>query len=413
MSPIYDRLETNIPRGLMGFSDLDWPEDCQLFPKHETVLEYIERYAEDVKHLVRFRTQVVDVRLDDQERWVVETQTSSPNRRREVREQTFDAVLVANGHFNVPFIPSVSGIESWNKSYPGSITHSKFYRTPKHYDGKKTIVVGNSASGVDIGAQISTACRLPLLQSEKSESYFQPDPCATILQKREITEYIVQDRSIRFKDGSVESGIDAIVYCTGYFYSFPFLNSLDPPVVTTGDHVENTYQHIFYRPHPTLAFAVLNQKVIPFPIAEAQSAVIARVWSGRLNLPSEAEMADWEKRAMQEAGEGKNFHVLKFPKDANYINEMHRACGTASLARQKPLWNGDGKREVYGSGNSVGKEPPYWGEKEYWTRERFPAIKRAFQNFGERRHTKRTLEDVGFDFEAWKREQNEDAKSFV
>ena len=48
---------------------------------------------------------------------------------------------------------------------------------------------------------------------------------------------------------------------------------------------------------------------------------------------------------------------------------------------------------------AVGKIPPYWGEKEYWTRERFPAIKKAFQDFGEDRHSKRTLQDVGFSYE--------------
>lgn len=52
---------------------------------------------------------------------------------------------------------------------------------------------------------------------------------------------------------------------------------------------------------------------------------------------------------------------------------------------------------------AVGMKPPFWGEKEYWIRERFPAIKKEFQSFGEGRHSKRTLEDVGFSFEQWKR----------
>jgi cation diffusion facilitator CzcD-associated flavoprotein CzcO len=42
VSPMYEKLETNIPRGLMGFQGLDWPQDSQLFPTHETVLKYIE-----------------------------------------------------------------------------------------------------------------------------------------------------------------------------------------------------------------------------------------------------------------------------------------------------------------------------------------------------------------------------------
>lgn len=57
------------------------------------------------------------------------------------------------------------------------------------------------------------------------------------------------------------------------------------------------------------------------------------------------------------------------------------------------------------SNEAVGETPPYWGEKEYWMRERFPSIKKAFQDLGDERHSKRTLEDVGFDFEEWKKER--------
>lgn len=404
MSPIYDQLETNIPRGLMGFSDLNWPGDCQLFPRHETVLEYIERYAEDVKHLIRFRTQVVDVRLGADGRWHVKTQSSVPGSKGKIEEQTCDAVLVANGHFNVPFIPAVLGIEAWNQTYPQSITHSKFYRSAAHYAGKKTIVVGNSASGVDIGAQIAKECQLPLIQSEKSESYLQPDPSSTILSKPEIMEYVLQDRTVRFKDGTIESHVDKIIYCTGYFYSFPFLQSLGPPLIATGERVENTYKHIFYRPNPTLAFTVLNQKVIPFPMAEAQSAVTARVWSGRLDLPEEDEMINWEKTTLLEAGNEKNFHLLKFPKDADHINEMH--AWAMSADGEKARANGCRAPETDSDKKSVGKTPPFWGEKEYWTRERFPAIKKVFQSLGEERYEKRSLESVGFDFDVWKKTQS-------
>ena len=422
-SPLYDKLETNIPRGLMGFSDLDWPKNCQLFPKHEAVLEYLERYAEDVRHMIHFQTQVRDVHLDGDGRWLVKTQQISQNHTNESEEQTFDAVVVASGHFNVPYVPSVPGIETWNHAYPGRVSHSMFYRRPGNYADKKVIVVGNSASGVDIAGQISTVCKLPLLQSQKSESFLLPDQSPKKVQKPEIVEYISENRQVRFSDGSIEYNIDAVLYCTGYFYSFPFLNSLQPPVVSTGEHVENLYQHIFYRPHPTLAFVALNQKIIPFPIGEAQSAVIARVWAGRLDLPSELEMEGWERATLEETGGGRNFHVLKFPKDADYIDMLHdwamttdqegNGCSELHKRRMSNSTSSHVHESTRLNKNYAGKEPPYWGEREYWTRERFPAIKKAFQSFGEERHSKRTLEDVGFSFEEWKREKVEEAKRLL
>jgi cation diffusion facilitator CzcD-associated flavoprotein CzcO len=275
---------------------------------------------------------------------------------------------------------------------------------------------------VDIAAQIATACKHPLLQSQKSQPVQPSSTDADKIEKPEITEYITKDRTLRSADGTVESNVDAVVYCTGYFYSYPFLSSLTTPVITSGEYVENLYQHIFYRPQPTLAFATLNQKIIPFPVAEAQSAVIARVWSGRLNLPVETEMEHWERETLEETGGGRNFHVLKFPKDADYINMLHDWAMSADQPGSHPEIH---RRRMSSTASvtpkpdpgimssGIGKESPYWGEKEYWTRERFPAIKKAFQSHGEERHSKRSLEDVGFDYEQWKREKIDEAKRML
>lgn len=36
---MYDKLHTNIPKGLMRFSDKEFPEESKLFPGREDVLE--------------------------------------------------------------------------------------------------------------------------------------------------------------------------------------------------------------------------------------------------------------------------------------------------------------------------------------------------------------------------------------
>ncbi|WPH01582.1 Hypothetical protein R9X50_00443000 [Acrodontium crateriforme] len=394
MTPVYDRLETNIPRGLMRFSDLEWPEDCQLFPEHEKVLEYIERFADDVRHLVKFQTQVLDVRLLVDKRWAVKSQVLNPTGNGVISEEIFDAVIVASGHFDVEHIPDVPGIREWNAAYPRSISHSKYYRSPEPYANKKVIVVGNSASGIDISAQIQPICKHPLLLSQKSESFLVNETSASKIDKPPIAEYVVENRTVKFADGTIERDVDAILYCTGYFYSLPFLDSLSPSLITAGERVENLYQHIFYRPQPTLSFLVLNQRVIPFPIAEAQSAIIARSLSGKISLPGEEEMKSWEEALIQEMGAGRDFHVLKYPKDANYINMLHDWAVTS-----------DGKIPDRHPDNTLtGRPPPYWGEEEFWIRARFPQIKKAFNDMGDMRHSKRSLIDVGFDFDAWSRE---------
>ncbi|KAF2865700.1 hypothetical protein BDV95DRAFT_506387 [Massariosphaeria phaeospora] len=403
LSPMYEKLETNIPRGLMGFQDLEWPEDSQLFPKHETVLDYIEEYGKDVQDLIQFETQVINVEplsatFDSQ--WTVRTR---PLHSTIFQDEIFDAVIVANGHFIVPFIPDIEGIKEWNEQYPGSITHSKYFRRPEEFSGKRVIVVGNSASGLDISTQIASFSQQPLLWSSKSTSQFGP---AADIRKRDlppIARFLPsKNRAVEFEDGTIEKDIDAILFATGYFYSLPFLHGIKPPLITEGSHVEHTYQHLFYAPQPTLSFLALPQRVIPFPIAEAQSAVLSRVYSGRLCLPSYKTLLSWYPSQLAALTSAcaplKNFHLLPFPKDGNYINELSTWALTAT-PREGLVHNG------------VGKKPPLWGEWEFWCRENFPAIRAAFGKLGEARYKVRTLEEVGFRYEDHlKRQEREEAK---
>lgn len=404
----------------MGFSDLPWPKTAQLFPKHAEVQDYIEQYSRDVRHLIHFETQVLDLHQESSGGWTIQTKSITRDDSSETTSHHFDAVVVANGHFNIPYIPKVEGIEAFSAAHPGIISHSKFYRLPEQHRNKKVVIVGNSASGIDIAGQVTPYCRGPLIISSKSESWFAP-PTTEQLEKPPISKFIPETRTLEFEDGSRESDVDTVLYCTGYFYSFPFLSPLNPPLISTGERVQNLYQHLFYRPSPTIAFPVLNQKVIPFPLAEAQAAVIARVFSGRLGLPSESEMKTWEESVAEEMGEGRDFHVLKFPKDCDYINMMHdwamsadgegKNGGVEGYVRQRSVV--DAKSALENGAGAVGKEPPYWGEKEYWTRERFPAIKQAFMAFGEERHKIRSLEEVGFDFEEWKREKEREGEQLL
>ena len=158
-----------------------------------------------------------------------------------------------------------------------------------------------------------------------------------------IKKFIPASRGVIFEDGTEEHDIDAIVFATGYFYSLPFLQDVKPELITTGERVNNTYQHLLYAPRPTLSFLALNQRVIPFPIAEAQSAVLARVYSGRLSLPPLSDMRKWERVIEEEMGAGRNFHLLPFPKDANYINAM---SSRALSAENKEGLENEGKGKI-------------------------------------------------------------------
>ena len=380
---MYDGLETNIPHDLMQFSDKPFLENEQLFPALDSVLHYLDEHAEDVKHLIRFSTQVLTVSqtlTDGETEWLVRTKNLVSNT---VTEGSYDAVVVATGHYKVPFIPDIKGIREWNGAYPNTMSHSKFYEYPKPYSNKKSLIIGYSASGLDISAQISTLAHHPVLISQRSTSPFSSNFPPWAKPRPEIAEFLPsQQRSVRFIDGHVETNIDAVLFCTGYLYSFPFLSALPAPVITNGQRVHNLYQHFLYRPFPTLAFLGLPFPIIPFRTAEAQAAVLARLWSGRLAVPPESEMQAWEQQRVEETGDRKKFHALPIPEDFDYANEL---CAWAMKADEEE--------------KGKGKVPQMWSQKERWTRRRFAAIRRAFKETGEARGRVRRMEELGFVYE--------------
>lgn len=380
---MYEGLETNIPHFLMQFSDSPGLTQHQLCPSREATLQYLKEYANDLKHLTKFHTQVTKVlhRNDGNESWLIRYKDLKSN---EATEGIYDAVVVASGHFSVPYIPDISGIREWNKRYPGIISHSKFYQRSQDYLDKKVLIIGYAASGQDIAAQIATCGQNPLIISQRSSLQANQDTVSAKFMP-EIIEFPLssQERAVRFCNGHIETNLDAIIFCTGYLYSYPFLSAVHPPFIGTGERVQHLYQHIFSIDHPSLAFVGLPKPIVPFPTCEGQAAIIARVWSGRLELPSASKMREWEKAILMEKGAGKRFHDLSFPEDIKYYNTLVE-------------WSLQAKN------SGRGKLPKKWNKKDMWIRERCPAIKQAFLRKGEERHKVMTMEELGFlDYEIW------------
>jgi cation diffusion facilitator CzcD-associated flavoprotein CzcO len=371
-SPMYEVLHTNIPRALMPFSDLAFPDDTLIFPSREDVQEYLVRYSRDVRHLIQFSTQVKDVRLrqvEGKDQWDVDVVRL---RTGEISTATYDAVVVASGHYAVTYIPDVKGITEFHATNPGVISHSKHYRTPTPFAGKKVVVVGNAASGLDIAAQISPLCRNPLLLSVQTATSPANLEFSGAQEVPVIEEFLAAERGIRFQDGRVEKDIDAVIFATGYLYAFPFLRSLNPPLVTDGRRVHGLYKHLFRIDNPTLVFPGLPIKVVPFPFSESQAAMFSRTWANVLPLPSPEEMRAWEEEEAKRRG--LKFHVFPEGGDSEYINSAH---------------------DQIAASNTPGKEPPHWGLEQVWQRQIYSQAKLAFELGG---RNAKTLEELGFTY---------------
>ena len=386
-TPMYDDLESNIPHEMMAYRTDASLADNQLFPRHESILEYLQRYAEPVCHLVKFSTLVTSITRPTRKRWHLKA-THLPTSH--TLTATYDAIIVASGHYSVPYVPSIPGLAAWNRSYPERIDHSKYYRSPSSYNSQRTLLIGASASGLDIANQISPTCSPPLLLSHHSApSSSTTTTTDSIRHLPPIAAFLLPSsghkRAVRFSTGEIIDSIDRILFCTGYHYSYPFLSSLSPPLITTGERIHGLYEHIFWHPEPTLAFLGAPYKIIPFPTVEGQAAVIARVWSGRLSLPPQSHMQRWEReRVAAKGGAERKFHEMPDLEDFDYLNSLvDWAC----------------------QAEGEGMVPRKWDERDYWARKRFPAIKKAFVEIGKERRGIRSLEALGYDYERWKREQ--------
>lgn len=369
-SPMYERLHANIPGSLMNFVDQKFPEDAWVFPQREVIQEYLLKYGEDVKELVRFCYQVTRVTLvpqDGRDKWEIEAHST---RGDSVLTDTFDAVVIANGHYTTPYIPDIKGMREFNETYPGVISHSKQYRTPRPFKDKKVIVVGNGPSGVDLALQINTECRKPALLSVRHPTSPERLAHAGCEDIAEIEEFLVEKRALRLKDGRVETDFDAVVFCTGFLFSYPFFPNLQHKLVTTGRGVHGLYKHLFHIQHPTLVFPGLNMKAVPWPCSEGQAAVFASVWSNNLPLPSKPEMEAWSNKLEEEVGDA--LHVFGPLGDGYYINELH------DWAMQSKF---------------VGKEPPVWNDELMWQRSIFVEAKLRFEQRGCKA---KTLEEIDF-----------------
>lgn len=146
-SSVYPYLETNVQALAMEFSQEPFPT--------EKSARSIEAHGSDTpfRHWTHVRKYIADLLERNGYTDLVEYNTTVENvekvgaewkvtLRREGAHsdywwvEWFDAVVVASGHYWVPYIPAIEGLEELEKGRPGSIIHTKHFRGRDLYKGK-------------------------------------------------------------------------------------------------------------------------------------------------------------------------------------------------------------------------------------------------------------------------------------
>ncbi|KAI1370374.1 hypothetical protein F4677DRAFT_364744 [Hypoxylon crocopeplum] len=248
----------------------------------------------------------------------------------------FDAVVVANGHYAVPYIPLIEGLAEFEKGRPGSVIHSKHFRGRNAYKGKRVVVVGASVSAADIAVDLVHTAQTPVhavVLGHNLNIYFGDVAFKHPKIQEHPTISQVTGRTVHFTDGSSVADVDNIIFGTGYTWTLPFL----PDVKVINNRIPGLYQHVVYQQDPSLVFVGAVNAGLTFKIFEWQAVLAARVLAGRANLPPVEEQQRWEAERIKVRGDGPKF-TLVFPEFEDYFETVRRLAGPgySGLGRQLP-----------------------------------------------------------------------------
>ncbi|XP_027514284.1 dimethylaniline monooxygenase [N-oxide-forming] 5-like isoform X1 [Corapipo altera] len=350
---IYRSVIINTSKEMMCFSDFPIPEDFPNYMHNSKIMEYFRMYAQrfDLLRHIRFRTSVcrVSKRPDFATTGQWEVVTESEGKQ---EAAVFDAVLVCSGHHTDAHLPlnTFPGLEK----FEGSYLHSRDYKSPQPFSGKRVVVVGTGNSGIDIAVELSHTAKQVFLSTKRGTwvlhrvadrgypfdfSYLNRfGQLCTSLLPQNITNFFMErklnarfdhtlyglkpqhrifdqhptvnddlpnriisgrvrvkpniqeftETSVIFEDGTRED-TDAVVFATGYSFSFPFLEGC----VKVVQNQVSLYKFVFPPDleKPTLAFIGLIQPLgAIMPISELQSRWATQVFKGLQDLPPRANM---------------------------------------------------------------------------------------------------------------------------
>ncbi|KAF4978001.1 hypothetical protein FZEAL_5546 [Fusarium zealandicum] len=363
---IHENLHSNITPEIMTYTQEPFPDKLSKrsleeygpgapFRHHSTVREWIEGIFTrgDHEKLLELNTTVESAVRENRE-WVL-TLRKVANGRNYWWRETFDALIVASGHYNVPWFPEQPGLLEFDKKFPGVIQHSKHFRGGPKYQGKRVIVIGASISSHEIIHEILDFAQGPVYASIRGE----PNPTfgwgpfkhPKISIKPGVSRLEPETGRVYFMDGSHLDKVDHIIFGTGYTFSFPFLPNVQDRVKNAYRRLPGVYQHTWNIEDPTLTFVGMLGGGFTFRAYEWQAVAVARFLAGRSKpLPPIHEQLEWERRRVSEKKGGKYYYsiALDYEDFFEFLRDVAGEPAQGTNGRTLPpfdprlldIWNG-------------------------------------------------------------------------
>ncbi|CAB0036573.1 unnamed protein product [Trichogramma brassicae] len=288
---MYKYLRTNLPKELMAFPDYrDFLGEERSCVKHETVLAYLQNFTDhfNLHQYIQLHTLVekVETVIGGGDWHSTTYKVHTRNLDDDTKSVTVcNALMIGNGHYFNPRIPSIPGMDT----FPGRVLHSHTYRKPEDFAGQTVAVLGASASGTDISIEVAETAQKVYLSHNKDR--IKSELPANVEQVSGVVA--VDGNTLTLKDGMTITA-DAFIFCTGFTFTYPFLDE-SSGIKVIDNQVYPLYKHLVNIEHPSMAFVGLPLLVVHFPLFHVQAKYFVALLRDEFKLPSkEIMMKDTE-----------------------------------------------------------------------------------------------------------------------
>ncbi|NKF23339.1 flavin-containing monooxygenase [Solimonas marina] len=382
-SSVYETTHIISSKYYSEYEDFPFPAGVPDYPHHTHLKAYFQDYAQHfgVLDKIRFHTEVLRAERDADGKWQLHSRGPDGE-----RIETFDALMVANGHHWNPRLPSYPG------RFDGEFLHSHQFKRGETFRGKRVLVIGGGNSAADVAVECARVCPQVSISMRRGH-WFLPKfmfglpgdviyeraawlpnvlrqwglqlsvkivggdntrfglqkPAYKILQghptlNSELLYFIghgeIQPRPgvARFEGGRVyfsdgtHGEFDTIVAATGYKITFPFF---DPSFI---DWQDATYvplwRRMFHEQVPNLYFIGLFQPIgCIWPLADYQAMLACLDIVGRYRRPSDMAAAIAAERRRP------HFRFVESPRhstEVDYADFRHELFAELKKAGAQP-----------------------------------------------------------------------------
>ncbi len=281
---MYRYLWSNGPKECLEFADYSFDQHfgqpIPSFPPREVLYDYIVGRAKNagIQKYLRFNTNVKSVTFSNNQFEII----SLNKKENKISKEKFDYVVVASGHFSVPYIPEYEGMNS----FPGRILHSHDFRDAEEFRGKNVVVLGSSYSAEDVALQCYKygAKSVTIGYRNNAMGFKWPNGMKEV-------HYLdkLDGKKAIFNYGHTQD-IDALILCSGYLHHFPFLeenlklnthNRLYPPKL---------YKGVVWQDNHKLMYLGMQDQFHTFNMFDCQAWYARDVIMGKIKIPDEDEV---------------------------------------------------------------------------------------------------------------------------